>query len=408
MSQHKTADGVRYLLTGDAEEAGAARLAEDYLGVITRAIQAHPRSLQKEIGPSEIGNPCNRAVLYKLAGTPEPARPEKPNWKATIGTAVHAYLDQVFEDDATTRGAPGYPGRWLTERPVQAGTTPGVGLIAGATDLFDTWTHTVLDHKIIGKYSQRNYRANGPSDQYRVQANIYGYGWERAGYPVKRVAIAFLPREGELSGDTFLWVDDYKPQVAEEALQRLAILAEQLRAEGLQPALARYAPCTNRFCDWCGTRSSWQPRATPTTTAGLIGLAGPPAPRITVADLLAAPHPEDQPAAELKPAEPAEPPADQVRVKDAAGGEDLAAIKKLGVGLQPVATPEPPAEPAGEAPSAEPAGGDTLEPRDFTKNPATEEDLTEYLSTTPAAAAALARVLKARKIDETETPEKGD
>ena len=56
-------------------------------GMIRHAIAHHPRSLQKRIGPSEVGTPCDRRIGYKLLGHTENERGDA--WKPTVGTAVH-------------------------------------------------------------------------------------------------------------------------------------------------------------------------------------------------------------------------------------------------------------------------------------------------------------------------------
>ena len=64
--------------------------------VIRGAIANHPRSLQKRIGPSEIGTPCDRRIGYKLLGQDE--NPRGDAWKPTVGTAVHGWLEKALED----------------------------------------------------------------------------------------------------------------------------------------------------------------------------------------------------------------------------------------------------------------------------------------------------------------------
>src|SRR5690606_30828614 len=62
--------------------------------------------------------------------------------------------------------------------------------------------------------------------QYRIQANLYGLGMRNAGENPKRVAIVFLPRHHIL--EPFVWVDDFRPDVAEAALARLDQIREQI------------------------------------------------------------------------------------------------------------------------------------------------------------------------------------
>lgn len=78
------------------------------MAAIRHKIHHHPRSQQKRIGPSEIGNPCDRRIGYKLLGHPERERGDA--WKPTVGTAVHAWIDEALTDeDARLLAQLGYP-----------------------------------------------------------------------------------------------------------------------------------------------------------------------------------------------------------------------------------------------------------------------------------------------------------
>ncbi len=261
--------GVRYTLAADHDQHDiAVSIADTYLDTIVDAIVNQPRSLQRRIGPSEMGVECNRAILHKLNGDEEP-RDARPPWKPTIGTAVHTYLEEAFEK--ASQPGQEQEGRWLTEKRVTVGEVGGVK-ITGSTDLFDTWTGTVMDHKITGKSTTQKYRAHGPSRQYYIQAMLYGKGWKAAGYDVRMVAICFLPREGELSGDSFIWTAPYDEQAALDALARLNGLSALLKAAGIEQALTLYGECDDRWCRWCSSGSSFGKRPMATSTKGLLGM----------------------------------------------------------------------------------------------------------------------------------------
>lgn len=273
---------TRYRIAADHHERELAEVFGDtYLDSIINSIVNQPRSLQKRIGPSEMGIECERAILHKLNGDQEPNRGDVP-WKATIGTAVHTYMDdEVF----TPASKPGMEqqGRWLVEQRVTVGEVNGIP-ITGSTDLFDTWGGIVADHKFVGKSTLQKYRAHGPSPTYRAQAHLYGRGWVNRGYKVRMVAICFLPREGDLP-DAFIWTEPYQEQIALDAIARVDRLARLLAIVGIDQALAPYGECSDRWCRWCGSGNSFGRRPMAPSTAALIGGAPPPA--TTTAGLLA-------------------------------------------------------------------------------------------------------------------------
>lgn len=229
-----------------------------YLGVIKDGITRHPRSLQKRIGPSEIGRPCDRWILHKLNGDGEPDR--GPAWKPAVGTAVHDQLERWF-DAANRHGGEVERAEWITEWEVNVGKIGGTDT-TGHSDLFHVPTGTVIDHKIIGPKQLAKYRLHGPSEQYRVQAHLYGKGFTDDGGwgPCRAVAIAFLPRDGELSG-AYFWSEPYDPHLAAAAMARANRLHTLLTVVGIDAALAASPLCDDQWCTWCRTEKRARDRA---------------------------------------------------------------------------------------------------------------------------------------------------
>lgn len=221
----------------------------DYMAAVIDAITNHPRTLQKEIGPSEIGAPCARKIAYKL--TDHKQRELPPNWRATVGTATHMWLEETFDTAnqqwALQHGTPGVE-RYLIEERVTVGEHLDGTPIQGSCDLYDRATATVVDHKTATRSRLETFTKNGPPEVYRVQANLYGIGWIRAGFPVARVAICFLPRDGEFS-DAYWWEEDFNPVIAAEALQRLHGIETAIRTLGNQAF--NVLPTAEDYCHFC-------------------------------------------------------------------------------------------------------------------------------------------------------------
>ncbi|QXT62737.1 hypothetical protein [Tessaracoccus palaemonis] len=219
----------------------------EIMNKINGAISNHPRSLQKRIGPSEIGHPCARKLAYKLLGQPE-RTDLPPNWKATVGTAVHGWMEDVFDADnlATAHLLDGQE-RWYIESRVSVGEVGGVE-ITGSSDLFDRVTLSNWDWKVVGPYQLDKYKRQGPSEVYRAQAHLYGRGWWRAGIGCASVNIVFLARNGDLS-DTYHWSEPYNEQVALDALQRLEGINSAVTAFG--PTALDVLPTADSYCTNC-------------------------------------------------------------------------------------------------------------------------------------------------------------
>lgn len=218
----------------------------DLIEEIKSAILDHPRSLQKTIGPSEVGMPCTRRLLHKLNGDDEPQRGLP--WLPTIGTAMHTWLAGVMENAI---GQHYDPPRYLIEHKVMVGDIAGVPCW-GSSDLFDSGSGTVIDWKIIGKGPMQEYRRKGPREQYRKQAHLYGRGFALQGYTVNQVMLAFLPRNEIDLSYRYFWAEPYDESVALAALERASGLAHLLSAIGIDEAVALYGPCDDlRYCPYC-------------------------------------------------------------------------------------------------------------------------------------------------------------
>lgn len=227
-------------------DAPPEQLRDELLEIIRRSIEEHPRSQQVELGPSDIGHTCARRIGYQMLQTDE--NPREPNWKATVGTAVHAYLEDVFTADNVRQAVrAANVTRWLLEDTVSPGMLGGVA-VPGHCDLHDRVTGTVVDWKCVGPTQLKKYRSKGPGEQYRRQAHLYGRGWQQRGQVVRRVAVMFLPRDGELR-QAFYWHEPYDETVALEALQRAEGILQATRALGAKAL--DILPTADAYCRLC-------------------------------------------------------------------------------------------------------------------------------------------------------------
>jgi len=216
---------------------------EELKYVITEAIAGDARSLQKEIGISEIGTPCTRKLAYKLAEM-DPVNVGGIPWRATVGRAVHSWLQEIFMLDNQRRGFT----RWLTETRVSPGDIDGIPL-HGNSDIYDRVTAAVIDWKIPGPTTMKDARKNGPKLVYRVQSHLYGLGYKRRGLPVDRVHVVFLPSAGELN-DGVYWTEPYNEKIALDALARASAVRKLIGQLGTGPT-AQLSATETDYCNYC-------------------------------------------------------------------------------------------------------------------------------------------------------------
>lgn len=231
-----------------AENPVVDPLWTDLADMIRRKAAANPRHLQVELGPSEIGHPCMRKMAFGITQVSR-CNPEYDPLPSTFGVAMHTWLQEAAEYDNEQLGRR----RWITETRVEI--VPG---LSGTADLYDCDTHTVIDWKNLG-YTSFTEKVKNVGPAYRHQVFLYGKGFARLGYPVKRVAIALLPRSGTLT-KMHLDFHDYDEAVADAVLARretVICMLNDLEVD-TNPERYQWFPATPYECVWCPW---WRPYA---------------------------------------------------------------------------------------------------------------------------------------------------
>lgn len=203
-----------------SEEIGQSVL-EDLTDIIRWTDNNSTRSLQTTIGPSELGTDCDRKIAYRIAGTAETNSWMDP-LPAIVGTSVHHWLEKAITKFQQVH----HMDRFETELTVHPDP-----LVTGHCDLYDRDQHLVLDFKTVSPTKLKTWKSKGPSEQHKGQVQLYARGLIATGRPVSRVALMAVPRSGWLR-ECQIWVDDYRPEVAQAALDRLYAIADQLLAMG--------------------------------------------------------------------------------------------------------------------------------------------------------------------------------
>lgn len=191
------------------------------------------RSLQTGIGPSEIGNKCDRRIAYKFAGTPRVNFPDP--LRSMAGTGMHEVLANYF------RRLDGGAGRYLVEHKVAYRDIPG------SVDLYDRRRRVLIDWKSPLKTKARKVVTDGPDHGYVVQVHTYGAGLLEQGEPVERVALCMIPPDGTLD-DMRLWVQPLDVSVADTAIERVRTIAQTVLRE-TSPGDVDATP--SHLCGWC-------------------------------------------------------------------------------------------------------------------------------------------------------------
>lgn len=224
----------------------AEQVRTELQALIQWASDYSPRSLQASPGPSELGDPCDRRLAYRLAGAPKVNTRRDP-LAAFVGTGLHSQLEQAILTFNQVTG----DDTFVPETRLQIDPTT-----RGTSDLYHRQLRAVVDWKSASTDVINKAKVEGPPPGYRVQAHLYGYGYENTGLEVEWVVIAYIPRSGLLRG-IHVWADRYDPQVAVAALRRRDDIGGRLTQLGSHPQRfaeieAAPSPGSCWFCPYKG------------------------------------------------------------------------------------------------------------------------------------------------------------
>ena len=162
------------------------------------------RDKQTRVGPSELGDLCQRCLGEKLLGIHP--REKYPGLAPTIGTAFHAYLENLSKKNLE-KGV-------LVETHVKVGDIENYGPVKGTMDRFDIDEKHGIDYKVMSKKRIHELTSavittsNGDVffddtnpiistlKKYYAQLQLYGKGMEDSGgVDVENLSLLLFPRD---------------------------------------------------------------------------------------------------------------------------------------------------------------------------------------------------------------------
>lgn len=243
-------------LPNDTKAAAAARPPTDRDGWtlsnshwLLELVEAYdredPRSLQRHIGPSEIGSPCDRKLALKALHAPQ--APYRMAWRTRVGTAVHAWLAAAIEAKAPR-------GSLLTELGLYL-DGEGDDEISGSADVIvlrsPDGSIEVADWKVPGRTTMKAAKAGRIKVGYRKQGMIYGLMLEETlGMSPTHVTIIFLPAAGEFH-EAVVARRPYDRAEAVAAIERYKTIRDKAKRYGLAGTLRRRPKVADDYCQSC-------------------------------------------------------------------------------------------------------------------------------------------------------------
>lgn len=217
--------------------AFAQRYSVELRDAVTRFAARMARSLQRHLGPSELGHQCDRQLIGKMAGAGhgDSSNSLHDPWASFVGTAIHAILEDVFKWDAAAQDPQKSeaengrnPGRWEAERRV----TPDPKSPSphpGTADLYDWKYKGVVDHKCQSEAVRDKLKRNGPPPHYFFQMMLYALGYMWAGFTVERIMLVSWPRTKSTMNDIYVYehvITQDDMQATYDLLEKTAVREE--------------------------------------------------------------------------------------------------------------------------------------------------------------------------------------
>jgi CRISPR/Cas system-associated exonuclease Cas4 (RecB family) len=203
--------------------------------MLTKSLLAYDgqrdRSQQVEVGPSSILG-CRRRVWHDLVQTPK-TNQNTEHLAAILGTFIHSGIEKSIRREDP------FGDNFLIELEVAH-----EGL-KGHVDLFIRDQGLVVDWKTTKNKSLRYF----PSDQQKMQVQIYGYLLAQNGYEVKQVALCAIPRDGEMA-DIKTHIEDYNPEVALAGIAWLNEIKDLVKNGEVPPAPTERLYFCTRYCSY--------------------------------------------------------------------------------------------------------------------------------------------------------------
>jgi hypothetical protein len=203
--------------------------------MLTKSLLAYDgqrdRSQQVEVGPSSIYG-CRRRVWHDLMQTPK-TNANTEHLAAILGTFIHAGIEKSIRREDP------FGDNFMIELEVAHED------LKGHVDLYIKDQGLVVDWKTTKNKSLRYF----PSDQQKMQVQIYGYLLAQNGYEVKQVALCAIPRDGEMH-DIKTHIEDYNPEVALQGIAWLNQIKDMVKNAEVPPAPTERSYFCTRYCTY--------------------------------------------------------------------------------------------------------------------------------------------------------------
>jgi len=166
---------------------------------LNEADSQRDRSTQVELGASSVGG-CRANAWHILNQTPK-TNLDTEKLSAIMGTAIH---NTIYE---ALKAYDVFGNDFILEESFSD------EFFKGHCDFYSRESETVYDWKTVTLAKLA--KGGLPTKQQKIQVNIYASLIAQK-YPVKRVGLVFIPRDGKMK-DIVAWEDDYNPKLVDEA-----------------------------------------------------------------------------------------------------------------------------------------------------------------------------------------------